>query len=264
MTSIYSWNINGIRAVLKKGNLQYFLDTYSPDIVCLQEIKAYKAQVPADFENYFEYWNSAERGGYSGTAIFSKKEALSVQKDIPQDIAEKYQLQDQYGNTNSEGRVIAVEFIEYFVVSVYTPNAKADLTRLPMRHLHWDPAFLEYMKRLEKTKPVIFCGDLNVAHTELDLARPKENIGSHGFTHEEREGIDTILKTGFIDTFRQFNTEGGQYTWWSNWGGARGRNIGWRIDYGFVSTQLKENLVSAEILPEVMGSDHCPIKLTLK
>src|SRR3989344_9288700 len=202
--NIISWNVNGIRAVHKKGLFLDFIQKYKPDILCLQETRAKKDQSEVDLPEYEEYWNSASRAGYSGTAIFTKDlpaqagKPLSVTPDIPEKIAKKYKLNDKYGNANTEGRVIALEFKNLYAVSVYTPNAKDDLTRIPLRHKQWDPAFLVYMKLLEKQKPVIFCGDLNVAHTEDDLARPKENKGKKGFTDEEREGIDKIIKAGFI------------------------------------------------------------------
>jgi exodeoxyribonuclease III len=262
--TLYSWNVNGIRAVLRKGALQQFLLEYDPDILCLQETKANKSQVEVDFAGYHEYWNSADRAGYSGTAIFSKQPALKVVNNIPDDIAEQYHLQDGYGHTNTEGRVLVAEYQDYFVATVYTPNAKADLTRLPMRHNNWDPAFLEYMKRLEKTKPVLFCGDFNVAHTEMDLANPKANKGEHGFTDEEREGFDKMKEVGFVDTFRLFMEGNGHYSWWSNFGGARARNVGWRIDYWMVSETLKSRVLKSQIHAQVMGSDHCPVSIELK
>jgi exodeoxyribonuclease-3 len=216
-----------------------------------------------DLPDYEEYWNSAEKKGYSGTAIFTKQKPISVLLDIPEKIAKKYKLKDKYGDLNKEGRVTALEFKKFFVVSVYTPNAKPDLSRLDMRHKHWDKAFLEYMKELEKSKPVIFCGDLNVAHTPDDLSNPKANEGEHGYTKEERKGIDNIIEKGFVDTFRMFTKEGGHYTWWSNWSNARARNIGWRIDYFFVSNKLKSKIKSADIFPEVLGSDHCPVMIEI-
>ena len=260
----FSWNVNGIRSVLKKGALQSFISEYDPDVLCLQETKAKRDQFEIDFPQYHEYWNSAVRAGYSGTAIFSKTPALAVHKDIPYDIAEQYHLEDGYGHTNSEGRVLVCEFADYFVATVYTPNSKSDLTRLPMRHKNWDPAFLAYMKRLQQSKPVLFCGDFNVAHTELDLAKPKENRGEHGFTDEEREGFDKMLEAGFVDTFRMFHEGNGHYSWWTNFGGARARNVGWRIDYWMVSKSLQPNVKSAAIYPQVMGSDHCPVSVEVK
>ena len=258
---LISWNVNGIRAVHKKGLFVPFVQKEKPDVICLQETKAEQGQAVIDLSGYEEYWNSAEKKGYSGTAIFTKEKPLAVILGLPEKIAEKYGLaNDGYGNPNTEGRVIAAEFSDFFVVTVYTPNAKADLSRLKLRHEQWDPAFLAFLKDLDKKKPVIFCGDLNVAHTEDDLANPKENEGEHGFTKEEREGIDKIIDAGFVDTFRHFTPTGkGYYTWWSNWSNSRARNVGWRIDYVFVSKRLVPKLKSAHILPEVMVSDHCPV-----
>ncbi len=260
---IFSWNVNGIRAVLKKGDFQRFLETYNPDILCLQETKANKDQVEIDFEDYEEYWCSAEKKGYSGTAIFSKHTPLNVQYGFPDEIAQKYALSDQYGDTTKEGRVVTLEFEPFFVSTVYTPNAKDDLSRLPMREKNWDPAYLEYMNGLAKTKPTIFCGDFNVAHTENDLARPKENIGNKGFTAEERAGFDAMVDAGFKDTFRLFTQGNGFYTWWSHWGAARERNVGWRIDYVMASKALVPMIQKAQIHPEVMGSDHCPVSIEI-
>ena len=261
---IISWNVNGIRAVHKKGLFMPFIKKYRPDILCLQETKAEQDESPLDLPDYEEFWSSAKKKGYSGTAIFTKQTPENVLFGIPKDICKKYGLaHDGYGDPNDEGRVIAADIGDFFVVSVYTPNSKDDLSRLTLRHKHWDPAFLAYMKQLEKEKPVIFCGDLNVAHTPLDLAHPKENEGKHGYTTEERVGIDHIIEAGFIDTLRLFNNEPNQYTWWSHWQKARERNVGWRIDYIFASETLKPHLKNAEIFPEVMGSDHCPVSITL-
>lgn len=260
---IISWNVNGIRAVHKKGLFLPFIEKYKPDIVCLQETKAEQHQSEVDLPGYEEYWNSASRKGYSGTAIFTKQKPVAIFNDFPKEIVKKYQLSDEYGDTNSEGRVIAAEYKDFFVVTVYTPNAKDDLSRIPLRHKHWDPAFLAYIQLLEKKKPVIFCGDLNVAHTPDDLARPKENVGKKGFTNEERAGIENIISAGFIDTFRLFTKGSGHYTWWSHFAKARERNIGWRIDYIFASKQLLKKIKAASLLSEVMGSDHCPVVLDI-
>lgn len=261
---IISWNVNGIRAVLKKDLFLPFIEKYQPDIICLQETKANRDQVEVDLRDYEEYWNSALKKGYSGTAIFSKTKPISVINGIPDQICEKYGLvADEYGDPRTEGRVIAAEFESFYIVTVYTPNAKDDLSRIPLRHKQWDPAFLAYCKDLEKKKPVIFCGDLNVAHTPDDLARPKENEGLKGFTKEEREGFVNFLNAGFVDVFRSFHKGNGFYTWWSNFNNARARNIGWRIDYFLVSKTLEKKVKSAEILPEVFGSDHCPITLDI-
>ncbi|HVZ75993.1 MAG TPA: exodeoxyribonuclease III [Candidatus Paceibacterota bacterium] len=261
---LISWNVNGIRAVHTKGLFMPFVKKYQPDILCLQETKAQQGQAEIDLPEYEEYWNSAEKKGYSGTAIFTKVKPLSVRLGLPDEIAKKYKLEDDYGDTTLEGRIIAAEFKDFWVVTVYTPNSKPDLSRLSMRHKHWDPAFLAYMKELEKSKPVIFCGDLNAAHTADDLANPKANEGEHGFTPEEREGLDKVVEAGFVDSFRHFTPKGnGHYTWWTHWANARARNIGWRIDYFFVSKKLAPKLKKAEILPEVMGSDHCPVLIEL-
>lgn len=260
---IFSWNVNGIRAVQKKGDWQRFLEECDPDIICLQETKAQKDQVELDLVDYEEFWFSAEKKGYSGTAIFTKQSPVAVMEGFPPEIASKYSLFDQYGDTTKEGRVITAEFEAFFVVSVYTPNAKDDLSRVPMRQA-WDPAFLEYMSKLRKEKPVVFAGDFNVAHTELDLARPKDNVGKKGFTNEERAGLQAYLDAGFVDTFRQLNKDGGHYTWWSHFGNARLRNVGWRIDYVFISDDLVPFLKSAKIHDQVFGSDHCPVSIELK
>lgn len=256
---IISWNVNGIRAALNKGFLD-FLAEQDPDIICLQETKAMKEQVEIDLPNYTEYWNSAERKGYSGTAIFTKQPALTVSFGMKSDLP----MTDKFGDASTEGRVITAEFNDFFVVTVYTPNSKEDLSRLEFREKIWDIAFLNHVKELEKQKPVIFCGDLNVAHTEIDLARPDDNHQSHGFTDQERQGFTNIVASGFVDTFRIFNQTSGNYTWWSNWGGARARNVGWRIDYFCVSEVLKSKVSEAFILPEVMGSDHCPIGIVIE
>jgi exodeoxyribonuclease-3 len=260
---IYSWNVNGIRAVLKKGEFQAFLKNHNPDVVCLQETKAHPEQVDIDLGEYEGYWSSAEKKGYSGTAIFSKVSPEEVFYGLPQHISDKYALSDSYGDTTKEGRVTTVEFEDFYISTVYTPNAKDDLSRIPMRQA-WDPAYLEYMAELEVVKPVIYCGDFNVAHTELDLARPKENEGKKGFTDEERAGFSAMQAAGFIDTLRHlYPTEAGLYTWWSHWGGARERNVGWRIDYIMSSPALISLLKSARIHPEVFGSDHCPVSIEI-
>ena len=261
---LISWNVNGIRAVHRKGLLAPFIEKYKPDILCLQETKAEQHQSEVDLPEYEEYWNSAEKKGYAGTAIFTKAKPRAVRLDFPEDILKKFgEMKDTYGNPDKEGRIIAAEFEKFFVVTVYTPNAKPGLERLSLRDKKWDPAFLAYCKQLEKKKPVIFCGDLNVAHMPDDLANPKANEGEHGFTKEERAGLDKVVEAGFADTFRMFTKGNGHYTWWSNFANARARNIGWRIDYFFVSDSLKVKVKAAKILPEVMGSDHCPIFLEL-
>ncbi len=264
---IISWNVNGIRAVHKKGLFVPFVEKYQPDVLCLQETKAEQHQSEVDLPDYEEYWNSSSsKKGYSGTAIFTHKslgKPLTVLLGLPENITKKYKLKDGYGDPNTEGRVITLEFKDMYVMSVYTPNSKPDLSRLPLRHKHWDPAFLEYAKELEKKKPVVFCGDLNVAHTEEDLANPDSNHMTHGFTDEEREGIDKIISAGFVDTFRMFTKGNGHYSWWSHFANARARNVGWRIDYIFTSKKLANKITKAEILPHVLGSDHCPVLIEI-
>ena len=261
---LYSWNVNGIRAVLKKGTFQSFMAEHKPDVLCLQETKAEREQVEIDLPGYHEYWNSAIKKGYSGTAIFSKKEPIKVTNGYPASFAMKYTFADELQRDSAgEGRVITAEFEKFYVVTVYTPNAKEDLSRLPLRHKHWDPAFLAYCKLLEKKKPVIFCGDLNVAHTELDLANPKPNRGKKGFTDEEREGFQNFVDAGFIDTLRMFKQGNGHYSWWSHFAKSRDRNIGWRIDYVLASEALRKSVKDAAIHADVMGSDHCPVSITI-
>jgi len=261
---LYSWNVNGIRAVLRKEAFAPFIRAANPDILCLQETKAQPSEAVIDLPGYLEYWNSAEKKGYSGTAIFSKAKPLIVSNGLPAEIRSKYDMTDDgYGDPNTEGRVQTVEYEQFYLVTVYTPNSKDDLSRIPLRRDHWDPGFLEYCKSLEKSKPVVFCGDLNVAHTELDLANPKPNMGKKGFTTEERAGFQAFLDAGFVDTLRMFKQGKGFYTWWSQFGGARDRNVGWRIDYFLVSAALRERVVAADIHPDVMGSDHCPVSVTL-
>jgi exodeoxyribonuclease-3 len=260
---IYSWNVNGIRAVVNKGTFQKFVAEHQPDILCLQETKAEQGQAVIDLPEYKEFWNSSTRKkGYSGTAIFTKVEPLSVDFGLPLKLAKQFGLADDgYGNPNEEGRIVTAEFDEFYVITVYTPNAKDDLSRVGLRHKNWDPAFLTYLKVLEQHKPVIFCGDLNVAHTEDDLANPKPNIGKKGFTDEEREGFQKFVDAGFVDTFRLFTQGSGHYTWWTHWANARARNVGWRIDYLLVSKNLKSRIKTAQIHADVMGSDHCPVSI---
>jgi len=262
---VYSWNVNGIRAVVKKGAFQEFMAKHQPDIVGLQETKAEQGQAVIDLPGYEEYWNSAEKKGYSGTAIFTKIKPLKVVNGLPEDITKQFGLgTDGYGDPHKEGRVVAAEFDKFYVVTVYTPNAKDDLSRIPLRHKHWDPAFLAYCQALEKKKPVIFMGDLNVAHTPDDLANDKANVGKKGFTDEEREGFQNFIDAGFVDTLRLFKQGKGYYTWWSYFANARSRNVGWRIDYILVSKVLKSKVRKAEIHPDMMGSDHCPISINLE
>lgn len=262
---LYSWNVNGIRAVVKKGALQAFINEHDPDVLCMQETKAQQGQAVIDLPDYEEYWNSADKKGYSGTAVFTKHKPLAIINGFDADIAQQYGLtDDSYGDPTKEGRVLTLEFNDFYVVTVYTPNSKGDLSRLALRDKHWDPAFLTYVKRLDKKKPVVICGDLNVAHTEDDLARPKENVGKHGFTDEERAGFDRFVEAGFVDAFRLFTKGKGHYTWWTHWANARARNVGWRIDYFLVSKKLTDKVNSAKIHPDVMGSDHCPVSLELE
>lgn len=249
---LISWNVNGLRAVHGKGFLD-FVDLHKPDILCLQEIKATAEQLPTEINpiaGYFAFYNSAEKKGYSGTAIYTKIKPISVVDGIG--------IHDH----DKEGRVQTAEFENFYLVNCYTPNVKPTLARLEYR-IGWDKDFLNYLKNLEKSKPVILCGDLNVAHTEIDLARPDSNRGNAGFTDEEREGISNLLNSGFLDSFRVFYEEGGHYTWWSYRGGARFRNVGWRIDYVCVSESLKGNLKDGFILHDVIGSDHCPVGIDL-
>ncbi len=251
MIKLISWNVNGLRSILKKGFLQYMKDT-NADILCLQEIKARPDQVDIDWpDGYISIWNSAKRPGYSGTMAFCRKEPLDVTMGIGE------------AEGDSEGRVITLEYEGFYLVNVYTPNSKRDLSRLPYRYKVWDVKFLKYLKNLEKSKPVILCGDLNVAHKEIDLANPKTNRRNAGFTDEEREGMSNTIKAGFLDTFREFNPDGGNYTWWSYMAKSRERNIGWRIDYFCISKILRPRLKEAFISSKVGGSDHCPVGIVI-
>lgn len=269
---LYSWNVNGIRAVLRKGALQEFIAAHDPDVLCLQETKASPAQVTLDFPEYAAYWNVADKGGYSGTAIFTKRAPTHVLVGLPLDLVSMYDFaSDPFGDPTTEGRVTAIELDDCWVVSVYTPNSKRELSRLALRYERWDPAFLAYVKLLESgafgsrtPKPVIFCGDLNVAHQEIDLARPGANHRTHGFTDEERERFGNYLDAGFIDTFRHLHPDtAAAYTWWNLMSRARERNIGWRIDYVVASAALAPRLRAAAIHPDVLGSDHCPVSIVL-
>ncbi|MGY3314361.1 exodeoxyribonuclease-3 [Peribacillus simplex] len=245
---LVSWNVNGIRACVKKGFLDYFKDV-DADIFCLQETKLQEGQISLELEGYHQYWNYALKKGYSGTAIFTKEKPLSVKYGVGE-------LDEE-----PEGRIITLEFEKFYMVNVYTPNAKRDLSRLDYR-LEWEDGMIDYLKKLDLVKPVIFCGDLNVAHQEIDLKNPKPNIGNSGFTNEERGKMTELLDAGFIDTFRHFypNQEGA-YTWWSYMSKVRERNIGWRIDYFIVSKRMADSLMEANIHCDVMGSDHCPVVL---
>lgn len=248
---LISWNVNGIRAVLKKGFLD-FIGEEKPDIVCVQETRASHDVVEAAWPLGYEvHWNSAEKKGYSGTLILSRPKPLAVTQGIG------------VAQHDREGRVLTAEYADFFLVNVYVPNSKRELTRLPYRQ-QWDCDFLGYLRSLERSKPVIFCGDMNVAHTEIDLARPKDNVKNHGFTPEERAGFDALVGAGFVDTFREFEKGGGHYTWWSQMNHARTRNIGWRIDYFLTSAALRPRLKAARIYREIAGSDHCPVGLELR
>lgn len=237
-----------------------FIKEERPDILCLQETKAKQGQAEVDLPEYEELWNSAERPGYAGTAIFTRVKPLSVRYDLPSEVT----MKDEYGDPLTEGRVLTAEFDEFYLVDVYTPNSKSGLERLGLRHEQWDPEFLQYLKSLETIKPVIVCGDFNAAHEEIDIARPASNHHSAGFTDEERQGITNLTKAGFVDTFRALHPNDVRYTWWSHWGQARANNVGWRIDYFFVSSQLMPRVKSAEIYENVMGSDHCPVSIELE
>ena len=248
---LISWNVNGLRAVLKKNFLE-FLDAERPDVLCLQEIKCGADDLEQLWpRHYTTYWNCALRKGYSGTAIFTKTPPAKISDGV--EIVEH----------DGEGRVQTAEFDNFFLVNVYVPNSKRDLSRLTYRQ-KWDRDFLAYLKGLEKKKPVIFCGDLNVAHTEIDLANPKTNVHNHGFTPEERAGFTAFVDAGFVDTFREFEKGGGHYTWWSVFSGARSRNIGWRLDYFLISKSLRPKLKSAFIRNKILGSDHCPVGIEIQ
>ena len=246
-----SWNVNGIRACVTKGFLDYFKEV-DADIFCLQETKLQEGQIDLNLEGYYDYWNYAQKKGYSGTAIFTKKKPMSVSYGI--DIEEH----------DNEGRVITLEFEDFYFVTVYTPNSQSELKRLNYR-MKWEDDFRNYLIKLDNIKPVIVCGDLNVAHKEIDLKNPKTNRKNAGFTDEEREKLTILLENGFIDTYRYFNPDKeGIYSWWSYRFNARKNNSGWRIDYFLASEKLKERLVSADIHTEILGSDHCPVELVLK
>ena len=287
---IFSWNINGIRAVEKKGNLAKFLSVKNPDIACFQEIKIDETQILKEnfdekYPEYFKFYSHAERKGYAGTAIWSKQKPQAILRNFPQQILNKFNLADSFGDSSTEGRICAARFIDFWLITVYTPNTKNDLGRLRLRE-NWDAAFLEFSKGLEngkfskedfaenleiieentqdifKPSSVIFCGDLNVAHEEIDLSNPKANRGKHGFTDEERQGFSNFISADLVDIFRNQNPErAGIYTWWSHFAKSRERNVGWRIDYFVVSKGLNSQKNKAEIHSEILGSDHCPISL---
>jgi exodeoxyribonuclease-3 len=246
-----SWNVNGLRSILKKG-FREFVATVAADVICLQEVRASPEQVSLELSPYKVFWNPALKPGYAGTAILTRVEPLESSTGLGVEALD------------GEGRVITLDYEDLYLVNVYTPNSQRGLLRHDHRTRLWDPAFRDHVLRLRERKPVIFCGDLNVAHREIDLAHPGTNRRNPGFTDEERAGIDRLIEAGFLDTFRELCQEGGHYTWWSNFSRARERNIGWRVDYFFISQELRGRLREADILPAVMGSDHCPITLTLQ
>ena len=251
MKKFVSWNVNGLRACKDKGFLEYF-EQLNADIFCLQETKLQEGQIDLDLDGYYQYWNYAEKKGYSGTAIFTKEEPVSV----------KYGLGIE--EHDHEGRVITLEYPDYYFITVYVPNSKEDLSRLEYR-MTWEDDFLKYVKELEKTKPVMYCGDLNVAHKEIDLKNPKTNRHNAGFTDEERAKFDNVVNSGLIDTFRYFYPDKEQiYSWWSYRFSSRSKNAGWRIDYFVASESLKDRLKDAKILTDIMGSDHCPVELDIE
>ncbi len=251
MKKLISWNVNGLRACVTKGFLDFFKEA-DADIFCIQETKLQQGQIELDLAGYHQYWNYAEKKGYSGTAMFTKDEPINVQYGIG--------IEEH----DSEGRVITAEFEDYFVITCYTPNSQNELRRLDYR-MTWEDAFLDYLKTLESRKPLILCGDLNVAHTEIDLKNPKTNRKNAGFTDEERAKMTALLGSGFTDTYRFFNPDKeGVYSWWSYRFRAREKNAGWRIDYFITSNSLDERLVSADILTDVFGSDHCPVELVIE
>ncbi len=247
---LVSWNVNGIRALIRKGG-DAWLRGCGADVICLQETRAFPEQVDLEIPGYESYWNPAEKAGYSGVAMYCRREPLAVTAGLG------------IADLDAEGRVLTAEFDDLYAVTVYTPNSRRGLVRLDHRQQEWDPAFLAHMRELDRHKPVVFCGDLNVAHREIDLANPKSNQRNAGFTDEERGGFDNVLEGGFVDSFREFETGGGHYSWWSNRPGVRERNVGWRLDYFLVSQQLRPRLEAAAIHSEVMGSDHCPVSVRL-
>ena len=248
---LISWNVNGLRACMGKGFLEFFKEV-DADMFCIQETKMQPGQLELELEGYHQYWCSAQKKGYSGTALFCKQEPISVQYELPQEIHA------------SEGRVIAAEFERFYLVNVYTPNSRRGLTRLDYR-MEWEDAFLTYIRQLEEKKPVIICGDMNVAHREIDLKNPKTNVGNAGFTTQEREKMTALQQAGYLDSFRYFYPDlTGAYSWWSYMFHARENNAGWRIDYFLVSQKLESFMKDAKIHNEVMGSDHCPVELTME
>jgi exodeoxyribonuclease-3 len=266
---LFSWNVNGLRAVIKKGDLQQFLADFTPDVLCLQETKIDEATLEAaeirqQFTDYQQFYSFAERKGYSGTAVWVRRgyDVVNFTTSFAKNSSNQPEnLSDKYGNLRDEGRLTAVDLGKFYLISTYVPNSKEDLSRLAIRE-KWDEALKNLLIELHKTKPVVICGDFNVAHNEIDLANPKANRGKHGFTDEERRDFSEFLGEGFHDVFREQNPHlTNAYSWWSHWGQARAKNIGWRIDYFLTSDGLK--LGKAEIHPEVIGSDHCPISLEI-
>ncbi|MDR0397930.1 MAG: exodeoxyribonuclease III [Candidatus Nomurabacteria bacterium] len=279
---LFSWNVNGIRSVIEKGEFAKFIETYQPDILCLQETKAKQGQAEIDLPIYKEYWSNASRPGYSGTAIFTKHTPLSTSTTFAGTVPAKHRstplqvpylqeglwesagLVDEFGDATKEGRLITAEFENFYLVNSYSPHTKRELERLPLKR-RWDNALLEHIKTLEQAKPVVLCGDLNIAHQPIDLANPKQNETNAGYTAEERADFDQFTKAGLIDTFRNLHPdETGAYTWWTWRAKARARNVGWRIDYFIVSENILGKVKAAAIHPEQLGSDHCPISLELK
>lgn len=248
---LISWNTNGIRAAIKKGFYDFF-EEVDADIFCVQETKMQEGQVEIDSPGYYQYWDSAIKKGYSGTLVFTKEKPISYHKGLGLD------------NHDLEGRVVTLEFEKFYLVNVYTPNSKDGLLRLDYRVNEWDKEFRDYVNRLKEEKSVVICGDLNVAHNEIDLANPATNHFSAGFSDEERESFTKLLDTGFIDTFRYLYPDTVKYSWWSYRTAARERNAGWRIDYFLVSKDLEKKIISADILNDVFGSDHCPVSLELE
>ena len=246
-----SWNVNGLRAVISKGFEQIF-NGFDADFFCVQEIKLQEGQIDLNLEGYDSFYNYAERKGYSGTAVFSRHKPLSVRRGIG---VERH---------DTEGRVLTLEYNGFYLVNVYVPNSQRELTRLDYR-MDWETEFLKYITQLDSEKPVIICGDMNCAHEEIDLANPKTNRRNAGFTDEERQCMTRMLDSGFIDTFRYLHpNEKGAYSWWSFRGGARAKNVGWRIDYFIISKRLADSLVDASIHPDIMGADHCPVSITIE
>lgn len=264
---LYSWNVNGIRANIKRGTFQQFLEKENPDIICLQETRMPNEITPMpELDDYHQYWGLSDRPGYSGTAILTKQKPLSSFEGFTDAVYQKYhkQMVDEYGDATKEGRIVNVEFKDFWVISVYTPNSKVDLTRLPFRYNVWDPAFFEHVMELSKTKPVLAGGDYNVAHNEIDLARPKQNRGKHGFTDEERERFSQLIDAGAVDSFRLLYPDKTEiYSWWSHYAKSRERNVGWRIDYWLMTDDSKKYIKDATVHPEILGSDHCPVSIII-